>query len=330
MRYSFLAIVLSGILSGTAGAADLKLIPYPQSVVAGEGELSLPSPVQIALTSAQAEDRFAAGLLRDELKAIAHAGAVIGAPTAKRPAILIGRTGGRGIAAEIARLKLDTSALEKPESYLLHVDRSGILLAAKTGEGLFYGVQTLRQLIPAASSGPVRIPCLTISDWPSLRYRGLSVDISRGPVPTEEQMRSMIRTLAEYKMNLISYYMEHVYQYAHTPLVPPEGGEISPELMKRIIAYAREYHVDVVPQQQTFAHLHHILKFEKYENMAEVAHGHVLAAESPEAYDWIRKASTQLATDFSSRFLHIGSDETTELGQGRSRAYAERVGVGAV
>lgn len=323
-------LILFCVLWAPVAAADLKLIPYPQSVVSGEGELTLASPIAITVAAANEADRFAAGLLRDELKIIAHADSTLAATSAKRTAIRIGRIGEPGMDAAIARLKVDPGVFEKQESYLLHVGHSGVLVASKTAEGVFYGVQTLRQLIPAATSGPVRIPYVTITDWPALRHRGLSVDVSRGPVPTEEQMRSMIRTLAEYKMNLISYYMEHVYQYAHTPLVPPEGGEISPELMKRIIAYARQYHIDVVPQQQTFAHLHHILKFELYESMAEVPHGHVLAAESPEAYDWIRKSSTQLAKDFASPYLHIGSDETTELGQGRSRAYAERVGVGSV
>lgn len=252
MRYSLLLGVLLGAAWSGAAGADLKLTPYPQSVTAEKGELTLSSPVPIVLTSTQEDDRFAAGMLREELKAIAHADAVMASRPGKRPGILIGRVGERGVDREIARLKLDQAALDKPESYLLHVDGTGVLVAAKTAEGVFYGIQTLRQLVPAVVSGPIRIPYLTITDWPALRHRGLSVDISRGPVPTEEQMRSMIRTMSEYKMNLISYYMEHVYVYPHAPMVPPEGGEITPELMKRLIAYARQYLVDVVPQQQTF------------------------------------------------------------------------------
>ncbi len=330
MRHLFLFSALLCASWTSLAGADLKLTPYPQVVTQQPGELALSSPVRIALRAASEEDRFAAGMLREELKTIAHADSIIGAQAGKGPGILIGRLGEPAVGRVLARLKVDRAALEKPESYVLHVGSNGILVAAKTSEGIFYAVQTLRQLIPRVSSGPIRLPYLTITDWPALRYRGLSVDISRGPIPTEEQMRSMIRTMSEYKMNLISYYMEHVYTYSHAPIVPPEGGEITPELMKRIIAYARNYHMDVVPQQQTFGHLHHVLKFERYQDMAEVPHGNVLAANSPEAYEWVRKSATQLANEFSSKFLHIGSDETTELGEGRSRADTQRLGAGAV
>lgn len=322
-------LTLGWCLAAALPAADLKLIPYPRSVATGSGELAIRAPFRIGVASASEQDHFAAGVLARDLREIAQAEATIGTATGNRPPVLIGRIGDRVIDSEIARRKLETSVLDKSESYLLSVTDAGALVAAKTDAGVFYGVETLRQLI-RPGKGELLIPHVTIADWPALRYRGVSVDISRGPILTEEQMRSLIRNFAAYKLNILSFYIEHLFTYTHAPMVPPEGGEFTPELMKRLVDYARQYHVEIVPQQQTFGHLHHMLKLERYADMAEVPHGSVLAAESQQAYDWISQAAAQLAACTQSKFLHIGSDETAELGKGRSRQAAERDGVGNV
>ncbi|MGB9612545.1 MAG: family 20 glycosylhydrolase, partial [Bryobacteraceae bacterium] len=190
--------------------------------------------------------------------------------------------------------------------------------------GVFYGVQTLRQWI--APGG--RTSAVSIADWPALRYRGFSVDVSRGPIPTDAQLERLIRTAAEFKLNMLSLYMEHVFRYRHMSLVAPEGGEFTPEQARRLSEYTRRYHIELVPQQQTFGHLHHMLKFERYAELAEVPHGAVITPASPATYQWIEQTCRQLAAAFPGTFLHIGSDETWELGQGRSRPEAERDGVG--
>lgn len=308
--------------------AGPRLIPYPQSVTSAPGEYVVEGPVAIGIASEAAADGFAADLLAEDLKRFAGVDASAGTPS-PRAQILLGRRGAPLIDAEIARRKLDVSELGRPEAYLLSVDRAGVLVAAASDAGLFYGVQTLRQLL-RREDGRARFPHIAIADWPALRYRGLSVDVSRGPVPTDQQLFSIIRTCAEFKLNLVSLYMEHVFPYEHTPMVAPAGGEVTPELMRRLVDYAARHHIEIVPQQQMFGHLHHLLKLDRYTGMAEVPHGHVLAAQDERGYKWTRRAAAQLAACTRSRFLHIGSDETWELGSGRSRAAAERLGVGNV
>lgn len=307
-----------------AWCQEWKLIPLPRSLKPGQGSIQLRSPVHVRVVPAQAEDIFAAETLAEDLKAVHGLDVTIG--TQGEAVIRIARAGSPEVDREIARLGLDRAALDNDEGYVLGADETGVLVAAKTAAGVFYGVETLRQLV-----GPdKRVPAVTIADWPALRYRGLSVDVSRGPVLTEDQLKALIRTAAEFKLNLLSLYMEHVFSYSHAPLVAPEGGAITPELIRRLMEYAGRYHVELLPQQQTFAHLHYMLKLELYAGMAETPHGHVLAAEDEKAYTWIRNSATELAHLFRSAFLHIGSDETFELGEGRSRALAEREGVGQV
>jgi hypothetical protein len=317
-----IALLLCG--AALAWCQEWKLIPLPRSLKSGTGNIQLRSPVHVRVSPAEAQDRFAAEMLVEDLKAV-H-GLEVTVVTRGKAEIRIGRAGSPEVDAEIARLGLDRSALENEEGYVLGADDSGVLVAAKTAAGVFYGVQTLRQLV-----GPEnRIPAVAIADWPALRYRGLSVDVSRGPVLADEQMKALIRTAAEYKLNMLSLYMEHVFPYTHAPLVAPQGGAVTPELIRRLTEYAGQYHIELLPQQQTFGHLHYMLKLELYSGMGETPHGTVLAAEDERAYTWIRESATELADLFRSAFLHIGSDETFELGEGRSRALAERDGVGKV
>lgn len=317
--------------AGWALAADLPLIPYPRSVETSAGELAVSAPVTITVLSKTQGDRFTAALLQEEFYNTAGVRATVSTVARAGGGVLIGYADDETVAQQIEKRGLNSEALSKPESYVLSVDENGALIASKTPAGLFYGVATLRQLIrPAATRGQATIPHVKIADWPALRYRALSIDVSRGPILTEEQMRTAIRTLAEYKLNMVSFYMEHVFPYTHSPGVAPEGAELSPDLIKRLVEYARDFHVEIVPQQQTFGHLHHMLKVELYSPMAEMPYGHVLAAEDENAFKWVERAAKQLAEAFPGTFLHIGSDETWELGRGRSKDYAARVGIGNV
>lgn len=317
-----LTLLLCG--AGLLWCQDAKVIPMPRSLRQGVGEIALHSPVRIGVSAAEAADRFAAEVLQEDLKSVHGLEAIV--VTSGKADIWIRRAGTPEADREAARHGLDRSAFEREEGYVLGAGPAGILIAAKTSAGAFYGVQTLRQLIRPDR----RVPAVLIADWPALRYRGLTVDVSRGPVLTEERMKTLIRTAAEYKLNLLSFYMEHVFSYYHAPLVAPAGGELSAELIKRLIDYGQRYHVELLPQQQTFGHLHYMLKLERYSGMGETPHGSVLAAADDQGYDWILGAATQLAKLFPSSFLHIGSDETFELGEGRSRALTARDGVGAV
>ncbi len=320
MKLLFVCLLLSGVLP----AQEAKLIPSPQTLTRSAGALALESPVQIAVDSDHTEDSFAAGVLADELKQVRHIDAVVRGPGAST--IRIGRVGTPAIDAEIARRKLDLAALDQPESYLLSVDASGVLVAGKSAAGVFYGVQTLRQWI--GHDG--RVPFVSISDWPALRYRAFSLDINRGPILTEDQLKALIRGLAEYKMNVLFLYMEHVFPYKQSAYAAPPGGEVTPELIRRLGVYARQYHVDLAPHQQMFGHLHNMLKFELYAKMGEIPHGSVISPASEQTYTWIRQAAQQLADAFPSKLFHLGADETWELGEGQSREMAARDGVGGV
>ena len=114
-----------------------------------------------------------------------------------------------------------------------------------------------------------------------MAHRGLSDDWSRGPLPNMEFLKREIRTLAAYKYNIFSPYFEHTFAYASTPVAAFPGGAMTPDEAREMVAYAAKYHITIIPEQEAFGHLHHVLKFEQYSPLGETPHGHVLAPGDP-------------------------------------------------
>jgi hypothetical protein len=216
-----------------------------------------------------------------------------------------------------------------PQSYLLRTASGGVEIGAADGDGAFYAFTTLAQLARKDSGGPA-LPCVSIADAPALRWRILSDDVSRGPLPTMRYFKERIRTIAAFKMNGYSPYMEHVFVDPRHPLPAPLDG-ITPDQLRELDAYARRFHVAFIPEQQTFAHMHNTLRWEQYAKLAELPHGYLLSPADPDgaayAHDLI---SDELAAVPHPPFFHIGSDEPSDLGRGASKELVMQQGEGPV
>jgi hypothetical protein len=216
------------------------------------------------------------------------------------------------------------------EGYVLVPDgQGGLAVIAQTSAGIFYGVQTVKQLIRGSGKDQVLL-APTLRDWPAMAHRGLSDDWSRGPIPNMEFLKREIRTLAAYKLNIFSPYFEHTFAYASTPVAAFPGGSMTSEQARELVEYAAQYHITVIPEQESFGHVHNILKFEQYSGLGETPHGSVLAPGDsgtlPEIAGWF----SELAQVFPGPYAHIGADETFELGLGRTRSEVKDRGLGAV
>ncbi len=207
-----------------------------------------------------------------------------------------------------------------PQAYRLVVTAGGITIASSDSAGAFYGVMTLVQL-PVLERGAWRLPCVRISDAPALRWRILSDDVSRGPLPTMHYFEERIRTIAAFKMNGYSPYMEHVFASPTDPLPAwPDG--ITPAQLHELDVYAARYHVALIPEQQTFAHMHNTLRLEQYASAADFPHGFLLDPGSTLAADYLKRIIGQeLAAVPRPPFFHVGSDETSTLGEGTTADY---------
>jgi hexosaminidase len=311
----------------------LHLLPAPKYAQMGHGKFSVLRGTRILIDARHAaEDRLAAETLAEEIREqsemkLAIEIAIDGSK--EENAIVLARLDDRGLrnTLEARGIKLDEKLGE--QGYVLFADGSYILVAGTTGQGLFYGVQTLRQLFRPIGKSMI-CPSVTLRDWPSMTWRGVHDDISRGPILTMKYFKKQVRVLSSYKVNLLALYMEHVFDFQGHPLVAPREAALTPGEIKELVAYAKKYYVTILPEQQAFGHLHNILKYEAYSNVAETPHGHVLTPTKEESYDLIRSFYSELVPLFSGPFFHIGADETFELGHGQTKARATEVGLGRV
>ena len=328
MLVSCLPAVLAAV---SALWSPLCLIPEPRDVQVQPGRFGFEPRTRILLGSTDSsDDRFAAEQLADETRR----------EWGLRPAADSLRTGHpaagcvlllRPTASEAAHAFCEhADALPDPalgdEGYLLRVDRDRVLVAANAEAGLFYGVQTLKQLIRANSEGRA-IPCVRIRDYPGMRYRGILDDITRGPTPTLDFLKREVRTLAEFKMNLWTPYIEHQFEFRRHPLIAPEGGSLTAQEVRELTAYARRYHVEIVGCLQSFAHFANILKHPQYAHLGETDGGWILRPVSEDSYRLLGDLYSEITPAFESPLFNVCCDETQGLGEGKSKALLEAFGI---
>ena len=333
MRHSnqFLALFVSSIsVCFAAAQAQVHLLPAPREANFG-ATVDLPSRIIVSVPVHNEQDEFAARDLEDAVKLVKASGAEVprggAAGTAYRVTLL--RTDSAQTKALLTRRNLVFDPAMQSEGYILIVDEHEATIIAASSSGVFYGVQTFKQLLPLPGA-PRVLPTGTVRDWPAMRYRGIDDDLSRGPFPTLEFQKQQIRIFASFKINIYSPYFEHTLLYPDHPLAAPPGSSLTPSEVHELVAYAQQYHVTVLPEQEAFGHLHHVLKYDTYQDVAETPHGHVLAPGQDGTLPLIKDWFTDIAQEFPSPFIHIGADETFDLGLGRTQSQVEQQGYGPV
>jgi hexosaminidase len=330
---SFACLSLAVHAQANDAIRALKILPAPKEVRIAEGRIVIKPSTTILISNP--EDRTAAESLQKEIHDRTGMKLSIESVTAAPKTtghISLGRLTDRGLRSYLESQGVKVGDDLGSQGYVIRATDSGVLVAGHTAQGLFYGVQTLRQLLRPEGPGgkTLAIPALVIRDWPSMEWRGVSDDISRGPVPTLDYLKMQIRTLAEYKINLLGFNMEHVFDFQTQALVSPKEAALTPAEIKDLVEYASKYYITLLPEQQAFGHLHQFLKYEIYSDLAETPHGHVLTPTNPKTYDFIRQVYGEVVPLFPGPFFHIGSDETFELGLGQTKALAAQQGLGRV
>ncbi|MBE0679008.1 MAG: beta-N-acetylhexosaminidase, partial [Bacteroidales bacterium] len=189
------------------------------------------------------------------------------------------------------RLLIDTSGVWKPEEYRLTVKKRNVTLTAATPDGLFRGVQTIRQLLPPQIESSILVsdvkwtmPCVSVTDYPRFEWRGMHLDVSRHFFDVEF-IKRYIDILALHKLNVFHWHLVddqgwriEIKKYprltetgawrvdredrpwnAREPQQPGEkatyGGFYTQEEIKEIVAYAAERYITVVPEIEMPAHV---------------------------------------------------------------------------
>jgi hypothetical protein len=218
------------------------------------------------------------------------------------------------------------------EGYSISSSSDGVIVNAHSSAGLFYGVQTLLQLIQKVDDKLI-IKGMLIYDRPEISIRAVHYDTKHFQ-ENKEYVRGFIRTLAHYKINMLIWEWEDKFAYGSHPEVGAPGAYTIEE-MQEFTRYARKYHIQIVPLIQGLGHASYILKHPENRNLREI-----------ESNNWgfcpLREGTYNLMTDLireaaeatpGSQYIHIGCDETYVVGTGIScgcKEKAEKEGVYAL
>ncbi|MGW6547660.1 beta-N-acetylhexosaminidase [Streptomyces massasporeus] len=223
------------------------------------------------------------------------------------------------------------------EGYRLDSGRSGVTITAAKPAGLFHGVQTLRQLLPAAvekdsvQSGPWLVAGGTIKDTPRYGWRGAMLDVSRHFF-TVEQVKRYIDQLALYKINKLHLHLSDDQGWriavdswprlatygGSTEVGGGPGGFYTKADYKEIVRYAGSRHLEVVPEIDMPGHTNAALASYAELNCDGVAPPlytgtevgfSSLCAGKEITYDFVDDVIRELAALTPGRYLHIGGDE---------------------
>ena len=236
-------------------AGHRPLLPRPQQIEYGPGRLALRALSIRFGSTPRVEDRFAANELASALSRIVGTPIPVEAQGAATPVITLLRTG----PVDALPGPDDHAGQDSREAYEIRVDARGAQIRSPSSAGLFYGVQTLPQLVERNAAGGF-FPEVTIHDWPALAYRGFMMDLSHGPLPTVAEIERQIDSLARWKANQYYMYNEASIELRGYDLLNPEG-RYTQDQIRGIIAHARERHVDVVPLDELYGHLIPLLDY---------------------------------------------------------------------
>jgi hexosaminidase len=240
-------------------------------------------------------------------------------------------------------LSIDPGRVPYFQGYEFLVNPGSIHITGGDAAGVFYGVCTLIQLFEQTSSRPVsHLPCLKVTDYPDFSARGVMIDISRDKVPTLETICELVDRLSSWKINQLQLYTEHTFAYRNHPEPWAKASPFTGEDILRLDDYCRQRYVELVPNQNSFGHMHRWLVHPQYRALAESPDGcdfpwgghsdepFSLCPVDPGSIQLIREMYDELLPHFSSRMVNVGCDETWDLGQGRSQAECAAKGTGRV
>lgn len=226
------------------------------------------------------------------------------------------------------------------EGYDLQIRRNGIILLAPTAAGLFYGIQTLRQLLPPESEGGppgaggiLELPCLRVVDRPRFPWRGLLLDSCRHFISLEKIL-STIDRMAFFKMNRFHWHLTEdqgwripIQAYPRLTEVGAwrtredgqrHGGFYSPEEIRRVVDHAAERYVEVIPEIELPGHCSAALA--AYPELSCTGQPRpvpstwgifedVYCAGQEEVFTFLERVLEEVFQLFPGPYIHLGADE---------------------
>lgn len=223
------------------------------------------------------------------------------------------------------------------EEYVIEVCGNGIFIMAGANAGMLYGVRTLVQIMKQAGA---RVPYMNIHDYPDIAARGLYYDVTRSRIPTLDYLKKIIDRISHYKLNQFQLYIEHSYLFENLSEVWRDDTPLTSQEIIELDEYCRERNIELVPSIASFGHLYKVLRTKSYAHLCEkpelceddfgfvdrMEH-HTLDVSNPQSMQFVKQLITEYMSLFTSDKFNICGDETFDLGKGRSKELADKIGI---
>ena len=222
------------------------------------------------------------------------------------------------------------------QEYQLEISSFGIKISSNDNTGLFYGVQTLRQIIREKGT---ELPYINILDWPFFPNRGFYHDVTRGKVPKLKTLMELVDRISFYKINQLQLYIEHTFAFKNHSEVWAGEDPITAEEILILDEYCKRKHVELVPSLSTFGHLYHALTSRTFKDLNELEiepgqpfswvtrqRHYTLNTSNPNSFAFVKSMIDEFLPLFTSDKFNICSDETFDLGEGKDKEFGLNVG----
>ncbi len=289
MKISLITCLL--LVTGSLFARNLdktfQLLPQPQSIEVLNGK----------------------GLNYGDLSYVVSAGEapipVLGAITDGLPQ---SERAGRGVHFQLSQ----TNVPDSPEGYVLEITNKGVTITSRSEAGLFYGCQTLEQLLEDSRDFKKEIPPMKITDYPAIAYRAVHLD-TKHHLDRMDYYYRMVDKLARYKVNAIIWELEDKLRFTRRPEIGAPNA-ISKQEMQALCRYAKERNVEISPLVQGLGHAGFILKHH-WELRENPASDWEFCPSDPRTYEMqFDLYLDALEAMPYGKYLHVGGDEITAIG----------------
>ena len=308
---------LSTLLPALGTAAGVSIIPAPQHLQPGQGSYRLDAHTRLEAPN-DARGREIAAFLREAIRA--QTGIAVH----------------EGAAAHGIVLKLDP-AVQGDEAYRLAVAPQQVTISAATDKGLFWGVQTLRQLLPLEKAAHVEIPAVRIEDAPAYPWRSVMLDVSRHFYPVGF-VEKQLDLLSYYKINTFHWHLTddqgwriEIKRYPKLTSVGAwrteadgtrYGGFYTQAQIREVVDYARRRNITVIPEIEMPGHsvaaiaAYPELSCDKKQVAVTTAwgvHKNIDCVGDEGTFTFIENVLDEVLPLFPSRYVHIGGDEVPKV-----------------
>lgn len=359
ISYSWMAAVLC-LLSVQAFAVGKKgkevaVIPYPKHVEMKQGVFEL-TPKTVFVVGSEEMEQIAGYFSGQMKKSTGYPMSVIKMVADNKEAGIDKVATDNKVVTNSIILSIDPTLPLGEEGYRLDVTTDKVNVTGKSLRGLFYGMQTVMQLLPSDIVSPAKkknirwnIPCVSIQDEPRFPYRGMMLDVCRYFFDVDF-IKKQLDLMAMFKMNYFHWHLtdDHLWtiEIKKYPLLTEIGsirhnvdgsivkGFYTQEQIKEVVAYAAARHITVIPEIELPGHA--LAAMTAYPELSCTGgpfqlrnqwgvEDNVYCAGNDRVFDFLEDVIDEVAPLFPGKYFHIGGDECPKIRWQHCRKCQKRI-----